>query len=297
MKNQISYLIGVLVLEISILSFTAYGKIEVANSQNVCVRFEHVAFNVADPVTMANWYVKNLGMKIMRQDGAPTYTTFIADSGEHMMIELFHNADYPLFPAQKINVMSLHLAFCSPDIKKTVEQLLSNGASLADSLKPTASGDLVCILRDPWGLPIQFVQRATPMLRHSGLYIEHFALNLSDSRKTASWYEQNTEMKRIRDGKAPTYGMFVSDSTQAMMFELYQNEEYPVIDFGTISPMSIHVAFQVSSVEQAKQLLVLQGAVVADDITTTPIGDQVLMMRDINGFPIQFVHRAKPMIK
>ena len=47
----------------------------------------------------------------MRSGSAPTFTTFIADSGEHMMLELFHNADYPLLNPQEINHMSFTLLF------------------------------------------------------------------------------------------------------------------------------------------------------------------------------------------
>lgn len=277
---------------------TVYAKIDPpASLSTVPVRFEHIAFNVQDPVAVARWYEQNLGMKIQRQGGEPTYTTFISDSGNHMMIEFFHNAQYPLFPASDFHAISLHLAFCSPDIEATTKQLLAAGATWADSIRTTASGDKVCILRDPWGLAIQFVQRSTPMLRFTGLYIEHFALNVTDSRAQTSWFVQHLGMTVVREGKAPTYGMFVSDSAAAMMFELYQNTEYPVIDFGKVSSMSVHIAFQVSDVQQAKRILTELGATVDDDVTTTPAGDQVLMLRSPWLVPLQFVHRAQPMLK
>ena len=37
------------------------------------LNLEHVALNVADPAAMAAWYVKNLGMRIVRQSAVAPY--------------------------------------------------------------------------------------------------------------------------------------------------------------------------------------------------------------------------------
>jgi len=78
---------------------------------------------------------------------------------------------------------------------------------------------------------------------------------------------------------------------------LYQNPDYPVIEFTKISHMSIHFASMVSDVASEKQRLLKAGASLAEDITQTPAGDKVLMLRDPTGFPIQFVNRVVPMLK
>jgi glyoxylase I family protein len=259
-------------------------------------RFEHIAFNVSDPVLTAKWYTENLGMKIMRFDGTPTNTTFIADSGKHMMIEFFHNADYPLLEPAKIHNMAIHLAFSTQNIVKTLNQLVGAGATIVDSLRKTASGDQVLTLRDPWGLPIQFVERVRPMLAFPGLYIEHFAMNVIDSRAKAKWYGENLQSIIVRDGKAPTYGMFIADTGKNMMFELYQ-QEYPVVDFTALSPMSIHVAFMVSDVQEAQKKLVAAGATVVENSSKRSSGDIVAMLRDPWGLPIQLVKRGNPMLR
>jgi glyoxylase I family protein len=264
---------------------------------SLIARPEHVAFNVVDPRAAAKWYVDNLGMKVMRAGGPPTYTTFVADSGLHMMIELFHNADYPLLEPAKINHMSLHLAFMVGDVAAMKAKLISAGATMVDDITKTPSGDLVLMLRDPWGLPIQFVQRVKPMLQATGVRPEHLALNVADARATARWFVTNLGMKIVREGGAPTFGTFVSDSNNQMMLELYQNKDFPVIDFKKISHMSIHFASMVPDVAAAKDALLAAGSTLAEDITKTPAGDQVLMMRDPTGFPIQFVRRVEPMLK
>jgi glyoxylase I family protein len=272
-------------------------KDSAADAAVLKIRFEHIAFNVQDPVAMAKWYTENLGMKIMRSGSSPTYTTFLADSGEHMMIEIFHNADYPLFEPSKIHNMAIHLAFNTPNIVKTQKQLIGAGASVADSLRKTASGDQVMTLRDPWGLAIQFVERVKPMLSFSGLYIEHFAVNVADSRAKAKWFGDNLGTVVVRDGKAPTYGMFISDAGKNMMFELYQQKDYPFVDFSAIDHMSFHVAFMTDNIQSTKNMLLASGAKMAEDIKTTPSGDTVLMLRDPWNMPIQFVKRANPLLK
>ena len=300
-SNFISILIVVFILSIPLSSCQAkeISKADTSKSvkTNIFVRFEHIAFNVPDPVATVKWYTTNLGMKIMRAGSAPTYTTFLADSGEHMMIELFHNAGYPLLEPAKMHNMAIHLAFSTPSIVKTQEMLVAAGATIADSLRKTDSGDQVMTLRDPWGLPIQFVERVKPMLSFTGLYIEHFAMNVSDSRAKAKWYGENLHSVIVRDGIAPTYGMFIADAGKNMMFELYQQQEYPVIDFTTLSHMSIHIAFMVDDIQAAKSTLVAAGAKVVDDITKTASGDFVLMLRDPWGLPIQFVKRGNAMLK
>lgn len=274
-----------------------FGKNEQSNSTLGIPRFEHVAFNVQDPVTVAQWYVQHLGMKVLRHGGEPTFTTFIADSGKRMMIEFFRNTSAPLFPAESCHVMSIHLAFSTPTLDSTVKRLLLAGARWADTIQVTPLGDRVCILRDPWGIPLQFVERKKPLLPHVGTYIEHIAFNVSDSRVQTTWYIQNLSMKVLREGSAPTYGMFVSDSSLSMMFELYQNSNYPLFRFPKVHTLSFHVAFSVPNVYQIKERLLSVGATLEDDITVTSAGDSILMVRDPWGLPLQFVKRAQPMVE
>lgn len=264
---------------------------------SVMARFEHIAFNVPDPVAMAAWYTKNLGMKIMRSGPAPTFTTFVADSGLHMMVEFTHDASVPLFGPAKIHFTSIHLAFVTPDMGKTQKQLVGAGATIVDSLRKNPSGDEVLVFRDPWGLAIQFIRRVNPMLSFAGLYPEHFAINVADSRAKARWYVDHLGMVLMRDVKAPTYGMFIADAGKNMMYELYQYDTIPVVDFSAVSHLTFHAAYMVDDIQSAKDVLVAVGAKVVEDITTLPSGDNVLMLRDPWNQPIQFVKRVQPMIQ
>jgi glyoxylase I family protein len=291
MTHKLYFLLTIIVMA-TLTSASAQTKIETAP-----VRFEHVAINVADPAATAQWYAKNLGMKVMRQGTDAAVTTFIADSGGHMMMELFHNANFPLLEPEKISHMSIHFAFATDSIEEMETKLLAGGATMVEEIKTTKSGDKVLSLRDPWGWTIQFVQRATPMLNSKGVYAEHFAVNVTDARAKADWLINNLGLVMIKQGGAPGYGTFIADSGKNMMMEIYQSADYPVADFKNISHMATHLAFAVDDIAAMKTKLLAAGATLVEDITTTASGDKVLMMRDPWSEPIQLVKRLHPMLK
>jgi catechol 2,3-dioxygenase-like lactoylglutathione lyase family enzyme len=264
---------------------------------SVKARFEHIAINISDPETMAKWYMDNLGMKLVRGGFAPNASAFIADSGMHMMMELLHNVNYPILESGKIHNTSMHIAFITPDIAQTQKQLVAAGAAITDSLRKTDSGDQVLVLRDPWGLAIQFIQHIKHTLDFTGLYFEHLALNVADSPAKARWYKDNLGMIIMREGPAPVSRFFIADGGKNMMFELYQNKDIPVVNFDTVSYQTFHIAFMVNDIKEVKETLIAAGAKMAEDAKQTPSGDTVMMLRDPWGLPIQFVKRVNPMLK
>ncbi|MCP4256158.1 MAG: VOC family protein [Planctomycetes bacterium] len=130
------------------------------------IRLEHVAINVENPAAMATWYRDNLEMKIIRKGPPPANMRFISDSGGNMMLELYNNPpdEVPDYPS--MNPLSLHIAFMVDDVKAITRKLIAAGATIAVDMNTTDSGDELVILRDPWGVPIQFLKRAKPMLPH-----------------------------------------------------------------------------------------------------------------------------------
>jgi len=130
------------------------------------IRLEHVAINVEDPAAMARWYRDNLGMKVVREGPPPANMRFISDSGGNMMLELYNNPpdEVPDYPT--MNPLSLHIAFMVDDVKAITRKLIGAGATIAVDMNTTPAGDELIILRDPWGVPIQFLKRSKPMLPH-----------------------------------------------------------------------------------------------------------------------------------
>jgi glyoxylase I family protein len=55
------------------------------------MKIEHFAINVAEPVAMADWYCKNMGMTVMRKQPKAPHTHFLADSSGSVMIEIYNN--------------------------------------------------------------------------------------------------------------------------------------------------------------------------------------------------------------
>ncbi|MHC4557615.1 MAG: VOC family protein [Planctomycetota bacterium] len=130
------------------------------------IRLEHVAINVEDPEGMVKWYCENLGMKIVRKGPPLVNMHFISDTGGNMMLEVYNNPpdavpDYP-----SMNPLSLHISFMVDDVKGTCRKLTAAGATIVNDVSTTSSGDEIAMLRDPWGVPIQFVKRTEPMLLH-----------------------------------------------------------------------------------------------------------------------------------
>jgi len=130
------------------------------------IRFEHIGLNVADPVKAAQWYVDHLGMKILREGPAPANARFVGDAGWNMMFEFYHNPPDAVPDYASMDPLLLHIAFFVDDVDAVRAGLIAAGATAVGDATTTPAGDRIAMLRDPWGLAIQFVRRADPMLPH-----------------------------------------------------------------------------------------------------------------------------------
>ena len=128
------------------------------------IRIEHIALNVKDPVAMAKWYCRNLGMKVVRKGPAPINTRFISDADGNILMELYNNPPDAVPDYASMDPLVLHIAFMVEDVKGTQEKLIAAGATSVGEVSITSSGDEIAMLRDPWGLAIQFIKRAEPMM-------------------------------------------------------------------------------------------------------------------------------------
>ena len=129
------------------------------------VRLEHVGLNVADPIKAAQWYVENLGMKVLREAPAPANTRFLGDAAGNMMLEIYHNPPEAVPNYAAMDPLLLHVAFMVEDVEAMRSKLIAAGATAVGEVTTTPAGDKLAMLRDPWGLAIQFVRRADPMLK------------------------------------------------------------------------------------------------------------------------------------
>lgn len=127
------------------------------------MKIEHFALNVEDPIAMAQWYTKHLGLKILRQRKVAPFTTFLTDDSGRVMIEIYKNPPDELPPYRKMNSLILHLAFVSNSPELDKNRLLEAGAIL-ESEDYLDDGSHLVMMRDPWGLAIQFCKRGTNIL-------------------------------------------------------------------------------------------------------------------------------------
>jgi catechol 2,3-dioxygenase-like lactoylglutathione lyase family enzyme len=134
----------------------------------IAAAIEHVAFVVADPEAVADWYCRNLGMKQVRRGGGGDI--FISDASGHVILQLEDvrllgsgsKGGEAVYAGQDPQV--LHLAFCVDDVAGVRQQLLDAGATPDADIVVTDEGDEMTTLRDPWGLPFQILKRKDPML-------------------------------------------------------------------------------------------------------------------------------------
>jgi catechol 2,3-dioxygenase-like lactoylglutathione lyase family enzyme len=128
------------------------------------MRIEHFALQVPDPVAMADWYVKHLGCSIARSGGEPAHARFVLEGSGSVMIEIYRNPRVAVPDYNAIDPLLLHLAFLSDKPAADRDWLVKAGARVAEDLTATPAGDQLVMLRDPWGIALQLVKRATPML-------------------------------------------------------------------------------------------------------------------------------------
>lgn len=128
------------------------------------MKLEHVALQVPDPLAAARWYVDHLGLTIKMRGIDPPYGHFLADDGGTVMLEIYAFPDVPTPDYLSQEPRQLHLAFVSRDVAADVKRLVAAGAERVSGPETTPKGDEIAMLRDPWGVCVQLVKRAKPML-------------------------------------------------------------------------------------------------------------------------------------
>ena len=129
------------------------------------MKIEHTAYQVEDPVAVARWYVEHLGLTVKRAQNERPFGQFLADDGDTVMLEFYNN------PKVRGPRLSGHRPV-DPAHRLLDRRCRGDAGAAADRRRlgrrarrcVTPAGDHVAMLRDPWGLAIQFVHRAQPMI-------------------------------------------------------------------------------------------------------------------------------------
>ena len=123
--------------------------------------FEHFAVNVADAVSVVEWYESHMGLRARVADKKPPFMTFLEDSIGRVVIEFYQRTDAPVTDFSKENSLSFHVAFVSENAEEDKKRLMDNGATFELEVN-LEDGSHIVMLRDPWGMPLQLCQRAKP---------------------------------------------------------------------------------------------------------------------------------------
>ena len=127
------------------------------------LNLEHIALNVADAAAMAAWYVKNLGMRIVKESSVAPYIHFVADAAGRSVIEMYSNDADPFPDYASMHPLRLHVAFATSDPDGSRAALEAAGATFVDEVTRD-DGTRLVMLRDPWGLALQLCKRPEALL-------------------------------------------------------------------------------------------------------------------------------------
>jgi len=79
-----------------------------------------------------------------------------------------------------------------------------------------------------------------------------------------------------------------------LIFEFYTNPDQPIPDYAEMVPATMHLAFYASDIPAAVASLIAAGATIVSDYEISETGDEMAMLRDPWGIPLQLMKRAEP---
>ncbi len=126
--------------------------------------------------------------------------------------------------------------------------------------------------------------------------IEHAGIQVKEPVAMADWYVQHLGFECVRSADSPVPVRFIADSGGRVMLEIYFNREASVPDHAAMDPLHLHVAFTCDDPGPTAQRLVRAGARLVSGPEIKPNGDELVMLRDPWGLPIQLCRRASPMV-
>ncbi len=126
--------------------------------------------------------------------------------------------------------------------------------------------------------------------------IEHVALNVPDPLAMGRWYVEHLGFTVKRRTVDAPYAHFLADDSGSVMIEIYGNDAAPVPDYAAMHPLTLHLALVSENVERDAQRLENAGAKLEGEISHTPNGDTLAMLRDPWGVCVQLCQRAVPMV-
>ena len=126
--------------------------------------------------------------------------------------------------------------------------------------------------------------------------IEHTAYQVADPPAVARWYVEHLGLTIKRSQDASPFGCFLADQGDAVMLEFYRQPHLPVPDYYSVNSLIMHLAFWADDVPGKRARLLAAGATAEGDVIKNDQGDEVAMLRDPWGLPVQLVRRERAML-
>ena len=124
------------------------------------MRIEHIGFLVERPISMAKWWVENLGFKVLRQSGDDSYGVCFLREDNGTTLELGNIPSERPLDLCALSPLQVHIAIDCEDTVNEAEKLISKGAVLLGESPLNESKHERLLLRDPCGAVIHLVNRA-----------------------------------------------------------------------------------------------------------------------------------------
>lgn len=126
--------------------------------------------------------------------------------------------------------------------------------------------------------------------------VEHVALDVAAPETTAKWWCENLGFRIKAKLPAPPYAVFIVNSSGRFAIELYRDPNTPnAPDYQKMSPDKMHIAFVSDDLDGDVRRLIAAGAKMVS--RTKNSGNELVMLRDPSGIPIQLAKRAVPLVK
>lgn len=125
--------------------------------------------------------------------------------------------------------------------------------------------------------------------------LEHFGVNVKEPHALAEWYVAHLGLRIVRMDDQPPYITFLAGDHGDTMIEVYSNPAGEYVNYGSMHPVTFHIAFAVENIAVEQARLLAAGASEESETLTFPSGDELCFVRDPWGNTIQLVKRAIPL--
>ncbi|MBQ3096731.1 MAG: VOC family protein [Kiritimatiellae bacterium] len=129
-----------------------------------------------------------------------------------------------------------------------------------------------------------------------GSALEHTAIDVADPVAVAKWWVENLGFEITSQRDDVTHTTFIVDKTGKIALELYRAKDAPSApDYHSMRPLALHFGFVSDDVEADIARLTAAGATLV--VHEKAPGFDGAMMKDPSGISIQFVKRARPVLR